>query len=941
MKRVILPLLILLSQFCFSQQQKQPLSQDVYSTWNNIKNPILSHSGAYIMYEKVSYNNTHNLLLHNTINREKQNFPRGHQAVFSNNDKYLIYQLTASKDTIHSLKKAETKKEDFPKDTLVIVDLKDQTTRQFPFLKDYSYPDKGNDWIAIHFHEIPEEQDTTAKSDTTNIKKNKPSRKDKKKKDKNRPKCTNFLAFNILNNNSIFINDVSDYSINEYGNAIILNGNSGDSTIQSFIIWVDLKSATADTVFKKEGIIKNLAINNDGTAGTFIFSSDTTEKKIYSQYLYSNPTHSLELIADTSTQGMPANSCISEYHGSFFNEDGAILYTYTAPIPIEQPEDTLIDEERCSVDIWTWHDPLLQPMQKLKAKEEKNRAYLAAYILADKNLVQLADTEIPSIRVKTKSHGNYALGTSSIPYQQLTSWDGWYNDVYSVNINTGKKKQILTKHASHVSLSADENYILYWNNADSTWNTYNIVDEQYIYLTKDMDVAFYNEKHDTPSQPGPYRVVGWTNNDENIILSDYFDLWLFDPSMQQAPVNITNGYGRANGIRFSAVNLLVDEQFIQTDKNSFLLKGFDTKTKGSGYYSLNGKKDPKQLIKEEVKFGTAHKAKKSNLIYWTKQTFNQYPDLYVSNLNFNNIERISNANPQQSEYLWGNVELVSWTSDDGIELEGMLYTPENLDPEKKYPMLVYFYERNSDNLFSHRIPSPSRSIINPAYCTSNGYVVFVPDIVYETGHPGNNCYSAVVSGTQAMCNKFPFIDRTKLGLQGQSWGGYQIAMLVTQTDLFAAAMAGAPVSNMTSAYGGIRWGSGMSRAFQYEKSQSRIGKPLWEAPELYIENSPVFFADRVNTPLLIMHNDEDGAVPWYQGIEYFSALRRLQKPVWMLVYNGAPHNLSRWPDRMDLDKRMMQFFDHYLKDAPAPIWMTEGIPAIKKGIEKGFEITEP
>jgi dipeptidyl aminopeptidase/acylaminoacyl peptidase len=307
-------------------------------------------------------------------------------------------------------------------------------------------------------------------------------------------------------------------------------------------------------------------------------------------------------------------------------------------------------------------------------------------------------------------------------------------------------------------------------------------------------------------------------------------------------------------------------------------------------------------------------------------------------MDFKKMHRISDINPQQNDYLWGEVQLVSWISAKGEKLEGLLYTPENLNPEKKYPLLIYFYERNSDNLHNHRIPSPSRSIINPTYCTSNGYVVFVPDITYGTGHPGKDCYDAVVSGTLAMCDQFEFIDRTKMGLQGQSWGGYQIAHLVTQTDLFTCAMAGAPVSNMTSAYGGIRWGSGLSRAFQYEKSQSRIGQPLWEAPELYIENSPVFFADQVNTPLLIMHNDEDGAVPWYQGIEYFSALRRLQKPVWMLVYNGAPHNLRRWPDRMDLDKRMMQFFDHYLKDAPAPVWMTDGIPAVKKGIEKGFEL---
>ena len=255
-------------------------------------------------------------------------------------------------------------------------------------------------------------------------------------------------------------------------------------------------------------------------------------------------------------------------------------------------------------------------------------------------------------------------------------------------------------------------------------------------------------------------------------------------------------------------------------------------------------------------------------------------------------------------------------------------------------MIVYFYEKYSNGLHNHYTPKPSRSTVNFTYYVSNGYLIFVPDIVYKTGFPGQSAYNSVVSGTlQLMQN--PWVDKEHIGIQGQSWGGYQVAYLITQTDMFAAAMAGAPVSNMTSAYGGIRWGSGMSRMFQYEGSQSRIGGTLWEMPWRYIENSPVFFADKVETPLLMMHNDKDGAVPWYQGIEYFVALRRLDKPVWMLTYNGAPHNLKRRADCKDLSIRMQQFFDHYLKGAPAPVWMEYGIPAVDKGKDMGYELVKP
>jgi dipeptidyl aminopeptidase/acylaminoacyl peptidase len=269
-------------------------------------------------------------------------------------------------------------------------------------------------------------------------------------------------------------------------------------------------------------------------------------------------------------------------------------------------------------------------------------------------------------------------------------------------------------------------------------------------------------------------------------------------------------------------------------------------------------------------------------------------------------------------------------------LEGLLYKPENYDPQKKYPMIVYYYELNSDNLHNHTAPKPTASIVFPTEYASAGYFVFIPDIRYTPGHPAKSAYQSIMSGTDAMLKLYPSIDSTKLGLQGQSWGGYQTAQLITMTTRYKAAMAGAPVSNMFSAYGGIRWGSGMNRQFQYEKAQSRIGATIWEKPELYIENSPIFHLPKVQTPLLIMANDKDGAVPWYQGIELFTGMKRLQKPCWMLNYNEDDHNLTKLANKIDLSIRMRQFFDHYLLDKPMPQWMKDGLPALKKGKELGY-----
>jgi dipeptidyl aminopeptidase/acylaminoacyl peptidase len=382
-----------------------------------------------------------------------------------------------------------------------------------------------------------------------------------------------------------------------------------------------------------------------------------------------------------------------------------------------------------------------------------------------------------------------------------------------------------------------------------------------------------------------------------------------------------------------------DEEYINTEK-PVIVHAFDERTKAEGYFTvdLRNFSDPRMQLMEDFKLDGLARSKNGETLIWTKENVSTSPELWASNQSFEHRHQLSQLNKQQKNFVWPGVRLVHWNSFSGEPMEGLLYFPETIDPEKKYPMIVYFYERNADNLNVYTSPSPSRSTVNRSYFTSNDYLVFIPDITYEVGYPGQAAFNAVVSGTQFVTSMFPFINREKIGIQGQSWGGYQVAWLITQTNMFAAAMAGAPVANMTSAYGGIRWESGASRMFQYEQSQSRIGGTLWEKPLLYIENSPLFHVPKIKTPLLIMHNDNDGAVPWYQGIELFTAMRRLSKPAWMLTYNNEAHNLKpeSWANRMDLTIRMKQFFDHYLKDEPMPSWMKNGLPNLRKGKDLGY-----
>ncbi|HEX5835482.1 MAG TPA: prolyl oligopeptidase family serine peptidase, partial [Pyrinomonadaceae bacterium] len=338
-------------------------------------------------------------------------------------------------------------------------------------------------------------------------------------------------------------------------------------------------------------------------------------------------------------------------------------------------------------------------------------------------------------------------------------------------------------------------------------------------------------------------------------------------------------------------------------------------------------------------FSNPIKARDADVMIVSASRFDQFPDIWVTNSSFRELKRMSNGDAQRAAFNWGTAEMVSFKNTDGVPLKGVLLKPDNFDPRKKYPMIVYIYERLSQGLHQFRNPSPGTSI-NPSFYVSNGYLVYMPDIVYTIGYPGASALKCVLPGIQAVVDK-GFVNEDAIGIQGHSWGGYQIAYMVTQTNRFKAAAPGALVANMTSAYSGIRWGTGLPRQFQYERTQSRIGGSLWDYPLRFLENSPIFRADRVETPLLMLHNDEDDAVPWYQGIEYFLALRRLGKEAYMFNYNGEKHGLRKRINQKDYTRRLQEFFDHFLKGAPAPEWMEKGIPYLQREKEKEkYRVTE-
>lgn len=413
--------------------------------------------------------------------------------------------------------------------------------------------------------------------------------------------------------------------------------------------------------------------------------------------------------------------------------------------------------------------------------------------------------------------------------------------------------------------------------------------------------------------------LGWTEKGHSVFVNSEYDFWLIDASGEKEPVCLTKGMGRKKEIVFRPVKTSESQRYYSSD-STFYFTAFQPLTKKAGYYRLK-QGDFRELVFTAHRYSQLTFSKDGNTCLWKRESFAEYPELYMSDSDFRNVLRISVSDEIQEEYLWGTSELVEWRTFQGDTIQGLLCKPEDFDPNKKYPMIVYFYEKKSDNLNKYNIPSPIGTVINWTYCVSNGYLVFVPDVTFRCGDPGRSSYDAVVSGVKALTDRYNFVDENRIGLNGHSWGGYQSAYLITQTDMFKVAVTGAPVVNMTSAYGAVRWSTGKSRMFQYEYGQSRIGGSLWEKPIEYIKNSPLFFVPQVHTPVLIMHNDQDGSVTWEQGIEFFMALRRLGKPVWMFNYKGQGHKLLKWEHRLDYSRRVMEFYDYYLKDGKKPEWM--------------------
>lgn len=890
--------------------QKKPLDHTVYDQWQSIKETFFQPQGNYVVYSIQPQEGDGILYIQDKLSQTTFSIPRGFQVNFSEDGRYVFGKIKPFFAETRKAKMDKKKNDEQPKDSLFIYDIEKTTLTKFPNIKSFQTPLKYSGTLVYLLD---------------------------KKGDINK-EGSELIIHNLKTAFKHSFKNVTQYALSPNGQQVIVYQVPTKTTAAQVLL-----ANVNDTTYRKLNTsifsATGFVWDEIGNQAAYYVEKDSTSKalqKNYQLYYFQLGMDSASKVLESSHPNLPKNYVFGADKNIKFSKSGKILELGIQPaLPIK---DTSLPEfERVSLDIWHYADAQLQPLQLKNLESTLKSTEKVLFRPSNNTILYLGKINDRDIKIGQEGEGNWAIATIDSADAASFQWQGYtFKDIYRINTSNGEK-QLIQKNwkGSLLSLSADGNQLVFYAEPEKKYYAVDLKLNKKIPIAKDIKTNLFDDENDVPDDPNAYGIAKWMDDNKHIIIYDKYDLWLVDATGVEKSVLLTNGRKNNTVYRF---NELKEDRKSLSFNDIILIRGFNEIDKTESLSILNLQHNKLHLIQNfKMHLSTLVGAKYTNDIIALKEDEHAAANMYLYQLDSikQNPTPFATLNSQQSKYNWLSTELFKWKAYNGKMAEGILYKPEDFDARKKYPMIVYFYERNNQTLHNYIPPAPTGSRLNISFFVSRGYLVFVPDIWYTKGYPGQSAYDYIVSGTKALINK-GFVDSSKIGLQGQSWGGYQIAYLITKTNMYAAAWAGAPVVNMTSAYGGIRWGTGMNRQFQYEKTQSRIGASLWERPDLYIKNSALFSLPNVQTPLVIMSNDADDAVPWYQGIEMFTAMKRLHKKAWLLVYNNEFHNLVERKNKKDIQIREQQFFDHYLKGEPMPEWMSKGVPAIMKGRNLGL-----
>lgn len=924
-----LPTLSLLCASLFSCAAfSADVTPDVIMKFESLNKPVLSAKGnAFAVEVSPDRGDSHGLVKRLDADTSFS-VAGGSKPIISHDGRFAAFTLAPS---LLEQEQATPKARKKLKSDVVLVDTQTGKETRYDKVKQFAFNEAGSH-LAI-WYEAGEEADNDADDDgQSNDKNSKPKASEAEKP----PKVDKFdegrtlELVNLKTGSSEKLAHVTAYYFDKVGHSLVVAQNDAANNLHR-VQRLDLNSGDLQMVSGYvDQQIGAVSVSEDGKyiAYTYGKAADAPWGREYHLALYQTADETLHQVANTKEW------TLNRYSELTFSDDSKRLFFGRVPEVSQQLElpkvtkrEDLYDNQvitgQRELRVWHGDDPRIKPNEVKQYKKELKRTYLAVLHLGSKQVVQLADQTVPDIELGQQQR--FVLASTDVPYLKMITWAGFYRDYYLVDLNTGRKQAFLIQQpvGQKPSLSPNERFVAYYQQGNIF--LYQIAQDSRVKLTKDFKTPFADEDHDYPSAAPGYGLGPWLEDGSAFLAYDKYDIWQFNTDSFDA-FRITAAKGRKAQIQYRVTGLLEreDKPDLLKENQTLLLHGYNERTKGDGFYEAKvGVSGVKPLMEGDYKLKLLARAEQSDAILFSKERYDLYPDLYASKLlSPQQAKRQTRLDDQKRQLDWGKAELVHWTNGDGKPLDGVLIKPSNYVAGKRYPVLVYFYRFMSDRL--HAFPDMKLNHRpNFAWYADNGYAIFLPDIRFEVGYPGASSVQALTSGVQKLID-MGIADADAVGIQGHSWGGYQTAFAVTQTSIFKAAVTGAPVSNMTSAYSGIRHGTGLARQFQYETGQSRIGESLFKAPQKYIENSPVFYVERIKTPMMIMFGDKDDAVPWEQGVELYLAMRRAGKDVVFLQYQDEPHHLKKYPNKLDYSLRMMQYFEHYLKGKPAPKWLSEG-----------------
>jgi len=923
-----------------AQEAGQLTFQDLMKV-RRIQQPSISQNGEWIALSAVPDRGDGEAQVYSTDGQTMYSVPRGTGPVISADGLWVAMGLEPTFEARETAERGEV-----PRTGLALLDTRTGEVLEWEDVRGFGFSADGS-WLARHLYAPEEIEDDEAGQTQGPPDEDAPRARDES--------GTTLVLRELSSGTERELSQVARFAFDEEGERLAFVVSSSDGEGDGVFL-LNLASDSEILELQAEAFshVRSMAWWTEGSRLAWVFSQEDEDGEpgpgALSYWDGSEVTRAL------GSDDLPTGWTLPAANTLQWSKDGERLF-YGAR-PLNQAERAWVEEaepgipggeeeegpfdpfnletilQGREVDVWHTEDPLINPNQKLVWGRTQNRAFSGVFHLERGQAVQLGDTLVQIQGIP--ENPRWALATSEAPYTKERTWNGGAEDIYLVDLESGGRTLVtrgfqgggsaanswIGTSGPALSQSPDGRFVVWF--ASDQWHLFDAQAGEVRVLTDRLDVPFFDVDHDFPNPRGGHGVGGWLEEDQAVLIHDKYDVWRF-PTDGSPAVNLTDGEGRNRGLILRV--LRIDEEEMALSPSIPLhLAGFDERSKSFGFYQIQPRRGGLvSLLSDEKRFRFLAKAQDANRVLFIREDYDEFPDLWVADTDFTNSRKVTDVNPGLLErFAWGTSELVEWTSDDGVPLQGVLIKPGNYDPEKRYPVLTYFYRFFSQRLHEFNDPVINHRPSFPIYA-SDGYLVFLPDVRFEVGRPGISSLKSVVPGLKKLVD-LGLADPDALGLHGHSWSGYTTAYIVTQTNIFAAAVAGAPVSNMTSAYGGIRWGSGLARQFQYEAGQSRLSGSLWEARPDYIENSPLFYADRVETPLVLMHGDEDEAVPWYQSIELYLALRRTGKHAVFLQYRGEPHHPRKYGNKLDYSMKMKAFFDHHLKGDPAPEWWLRGVP---------------